>query len=215
MQKLMKKFVLLSLASIAVSLFAVQSTAAHVVVRPGEVLISERATFTVSVPNEHDTPVVGVRLLVPEGLKSVRPFAKAGWDISLTKAGEGEEAAVTEITWKSAEGNVPVDMKDEFLFGAMAPADATELKWKAYETYQDGTVVAWEQDPSEAEDNKPYSVTKVVAETTLQAQAKKTEQAAADADKSADRSLYVGIIALVLSIVSLAMVLKKKNSDNS
>src|SRR5690606_19980666 len=103
--------------------------------------------------NEHDTAVVGVRLVIPEGLASVRPYAKAGWDIKVVTTGEGEDISATEITWTSAGNNIPVSLKDDFLFGAKAPADGTELIWKAYETYEDGTVVGWDQVPSEEEGN--------------------------------------------------------------
>jgi uncharacterized protein YcnI len=154
--------------------------------------------------------VVGVRLLIPEGLTSVRPFAKAGWNVSVTKTGEGENVTASEIIWTSAGGTVPVDLKDDFLFGAKLPDNPTELKWKAYETYQDGKVVAWDQDPSEAEDNTPYSVTKVKAESDASAKLARVEQAAADADKAADQALYVAIAAAALGITGIFLALRKK-----
>src|SRR5690606_38519554 len=98
---------------------------------------------------EHDTPVITVRLVVPDSLSSVRPHAKAGWDVVLTHDGEGEDVRVSEITWRSAGGTVPVNMKDDFLFSAKAPAETGELQWKAYETYQNGLVVGWDQAPGE------------------------------------------------------------------
>lgn len=200
----------ISAIGLAMSMFMVGSAAAHVVVRPAEVKTAERATFAVSVPNEHDTPVVGVRLVIPDGLTSVRPFAKAGWNIAVATTGEGEEVTATEITWTSAGGTVPVNLKDDFLFGAKAPAGATELKWKAYETYGDGTVVAWEQEPSEADDNKPYSVTEVITETETEASIARAEAAAAHADEAADRAFYMAVIALALGAAGLAVAVRKK-----
>ena len=207
---LVKKVSSVGILALSLSLLLAGSAAAHVVVRPGEALVAERITFSVSVPNEHDTPVVGVRLLIPEGLTSVRPFAKAGWNVSVTKTGEGENVTASEIIWTSAGGTVPVDLKDDFLFGAKLPDNPTELKWKAYETYQDGKVVAWDQDPSEAEDNTPYSVTKVKAESDASAKLARVEQAAADADKAADQALYVAIAAAALGITGIFLALRKK-----
>lgn len=203
----------LSLAGALVSALVLLFTAtasAHVVVSPKQVLTSERATFAVSVPNEHDTQVVGVRLIIPEGLTSVRPFAKAGWNVEVVKTGEGEDISATEIKWTSDGGTVPVNLKDDFLFGAKAPESSTELKWKAYETYENGLVVAWEQEPSEEEGSKPYSVTKVVSETDTAASLTKVEAAASDAKTAANRALYAGIAGIVLGLVGVALATRKK-----
>lgn len=210
--KLVKKAVSVGMLSLAIILSVSTTVSAHVTVRPSEVKTSERVTFAVSVPNEHDTPVVGVRLVIPEGLSSVRPFAKAGWNIEITKTGEGENVTATEIKWTSAGGTVPVDLKDDFLFGAMAPAEATELQWKAYETYADGTEVAWDQTPSEDEGNKPFSVTKVVMQTEAEASLQRVEQAVVDADKSADRAFSIAILALIVSITGIVWLSRSKNS---
>lgn len=196
---------------ISVMALTISSTAsAHVVVSPKQVLTAERATFAVSVPNEHDTPVVVVRLQIPEGLTSVRPYAKQGWNIETLKSGEGENVKVTEIKWTSAGATVPVDQKDDFLFGAKAPEKTTELKWKAYETYENGLVVAWDQEPSEAEGSKPYSVTKIVSETAQDTATKKADQAAANANSIANRSMYVAISGVLLGLGGIFLATRKK-----
>lgn len=210
MPGIFNKTAVIAIATLSLILAAPVPASAHIVVTPGEITTSARTNFAVSVPNEHDTPVVKVRLVLPEGLASVRPFAKTGWNISVAKTGEGENVMATEITWTSAGGTVPADMKDEFLFSALVPAEPTELKWKAYETYQDGLVVAWDQEPGGGEDNKPYSVTKVVGETETQASLKKIEQATADADKAADRALYLSIIAALLGVAGIVLATRKK-----
>lgn len=210
----MKKNVgLLSFVAVFVSVLAYTfsaTVAAHVTVSPKQVLVSERATFAVSVPNEHDTPVVGVRLIIPDGLTSVRPFAKAGWDVEVVTTGEGEDVSATEIKWTSAGNTVPVDLKDDFLFGAKAPTDTTELQWKAYETYQDGNVVSWDQEPSEDEANKPYSVTKVLDETETAASMSKIESAASEAKTNANRALIAGMAGIVLGLIGIGLAVRKK-----
>lgn len=180
------------------------TASAHVVVTPGEVKTGARTTFAVSVPNEHQTPVVEVRLVMPEGLEAVRPYAKPGWDVRVVKNGEGENAKITEIIWSS--GLVPVDLKDDFLFGAKAPANDTELQWKAYETYQDGLVVAWDQPPSDTEGSKPYSITKVATDDVA-------EPSTATTSGSDTTTRTISIIALVVSIMSFGVVTATKKKS--
>lgn len=205
-----KKLPLLGMIVSVLVLAFSSSASAHVVVSPKQVLTAERATFAVSVPNEHDSPVVVVRLVIPEGLASVRPYAKQGWNIEVTKTGEGENTKVTEIVWTSVGADVPVDLKDDFLFGAKAPEKTIELKWKAYETYADGRVVGWEQEPSEAEDSKPYSVTKVISETAQDAATKKVDTAAAEAEAVANRSLYIAVAGVIMGLVAIFLATRRK-----
>jgi uncharacterized protein YcnI len=196
----MKKLFIAILVSVMSVMSA--SASAHVVVGPGEVKTATRTTFAVSVPNEHQTPVVEVRLLIPDGLESIRPFAKSGWNVRVVKSGEGEDAKVTEIIWSG--GSVPVDLKDEFQFGAKTPANETELQWKAYETYQDGTVIAWDQPPSDTEDSKPYSVTKIISGDDSE----DSDEAVTMTPDTTSRT--ISIIALVVSLLSFAVVTSAK-----
>lgn len=210
MNTIIKKLSITGFLTGALLLIFTASVSAHVAVSPKEVLTAERVTFAVSVPNEHDTPVVAVRLVIPEGLTSVRPFAKAGWNVEVVKTGEGENVSATEIKWTSVGGTVPVDLKDDFLFGAKAPEDTSDLIWRAYETYGDGTVVAWDQEPSGAEGNKPYSITKVVTETAQQAAVNEAVQTASDAQTAANRALYVAIASVLIGLFAVFFATRKK-----
>ncbi len=183
------------------------SALAHVVVQPNQVGVAARQTFNVSVPNESETAeVVGVRLVIPEGLESARPNAKPGWTVNLKKEGIGEEAKVTEIIWTSAGGTVPVSLRDDFFFGAKAPAAEAELQWKAYETYSDGTIVAWDQAPKEGDEAvKPYSVTKVVNDLGKDTSA--TVVSTNNNDDAKDRAntaLVLGGLGLLVALLSYA-----------
>jgi uncharacterized protein YcnI len=210
-QSVAKKISIMTILMSVFLLFFSATVSAHVVINPKEVLTSSRATFAVSVPNESDTSaVVGVRLVIPEGLTSVTPFAKSGWNVETVSIGEGEESVVSQIIWTSAGGSVPVSLKDEFLFGAKAPVDTAELIWKAYETYADGMVVAWDQEPSDAEDNMPYSVTKVVSETAQEIAVNEANQSANDAKNSANQALYIAVAGLVVGFVAVFLATRKK-----
>lgn len=202
------------------AMFLVNASAAfaHVTVKPGDVGVGARTNFVVSVPTEGDAPTTQVRLLIPESLKSVRPNVKPGWNIQLVKSGEGEDARVSEIVW--SEGSIPAEQRDEFVFNAQAPANETTLQWKAYQTYANGEVVAWDQDPAVVEEYtkknppvegmhdenapNPFSVTKVVNDLTTES----IDMQMPSSDNSVP--LLVSVIALAASALSLWIAMQKK-----
>src|SRR6478672_11213882 len=194
------KLPLLRSLVIALALAAVLLPAnayAHVTVKPAEVVTAGFQTFTIGVPNEREIPTTKIRLEIPEGLNYVSPTQKQGWTISVERAGSGEDATVKSITW---DGNsVEQGFRDEFTFSAQVPSKATERQWKAYQTYSDGTVVAWDkaEEKDDAENSGPFSVTKVVAQTEAEASVKNSQAAADNAKNSADTALYVAIFSLI------------------
>lgn len=174
----------------------------HVVVKPNEALTGAYQTFTTSVPNEKDIPTTGVRLLIPDSIESVTPTVKPGWKITTKKSGE----KTTEISWTG--GTVPTGQRDDFTFSAHLPSTEGDINWKAYQTYQDGTVVAWDQVPSddghssEDESKGPYSVTAIKNSAT--------NETTETQENSSNQVLYViSIAALGLSVLALAKTAKK------
>lgn len=192
-------------------LSSVKTSLAHVVVKPAEVGVAAFQTFTIGVPNEKDNLVVNIRLEIPEGLNHVSPNVKPGWTIETKKSGEGEDAKITEIEWKG--GSIPEGQRDDFAFSAQVPAQETILSWKAYQTYQDGTVVSWDQKPDSkmSDDQKeemekknlgPYSQTKIINDL-------KTGNK--DSDESESNTIKnLSIVALVLSAAALVIALRKR-----
>ncbi len=166
---------------------------AHVVVKPDSVGVAKYQTFTVSVPNEKDIPTVSIKLILPDSLESATPTVKPGWKI---------EVKGKEVTWSG--GSIPAGQRDDFSFSTKVPAEPTELAWKAYQTYEDGTVVSWDQNPTEANGNKettPYSVTKVVNDLTP-----------APANPPVDKtSRNISYLALALSIIALVSAMRAKS----
>jgi uncharacterized protein YcnI len=146
----MSKVIIAAMFCSLALVIGVNPALAHVSVKPAEVGVGAYQNFAVSVPNERETSTVGVRLVIPEGLESVMPNVKPGWiietkhpvDADSNSESEDHHEAVTEIVWTG--GTVPVGQRDEFVFSAKTPAEETTLTWKAYQTYSDGTVVAWE-----------------------------------------------------------------------
>jgi uncharacterized protein YcnI len=202
----MKRLLALLLAS-ATFLSLGGSVFAHIVVKPGDALTSSFQTFSMSVPNEKDSPVVDVKLLIPDSLQFVAPTVKTGWTIKVEKEGAGEEAKVKSITWSA--GSIPADFRDDFTFSAKTPDNAGDLQWKAFQTYQDGTTVSWDKDPSsvmgdnDAAPSGPFSVTKVAADTADATPARKEKN-------DSNFALPLGITALALSIVALGVATRKK-----
>ncbi len=199
--------------SLAIFFFFVSSfpVFAHVVVKPGQAGVATFQTFTIGVPNEKDNPTVALRLVVPDGLNHISPNVKPGWKIEIKKEGEGESAKVTEISWTG--GSIPEGQRDDFLFSGQVPAEGTTLTWKAYQTYQDGSVVSWDQDAKDMPDEDkekmeeqgkgPYSTTKVINDIATTASEEKPV-------KSTSTANVLALAALALAATSLVMQLRKK-----
>jgi uncharacterized protein YcnI len=178
---------------------------AHVVVTPNKAGIGSFQTFTVSVPVEKQIGTIGVRLVIPEGLESVMPNVKPSWRIQTKKTGQGEGALVTEIIWSN--GFIGAGQRDQFMFSAKTPSATTTLIWKAYQTYADLTVIAWDKTQEELGTSTtdfskagPYSVTTIINDLAPTTNVKK------------DSSLTFSLVALVLSIVAIGVSNRKRRS---
>jgi len=187
----------LGILTVAVALLALPAAAsAHVVVTPSQAGVGERVLFSVSVPNERQVAVSSITLTIPMGIENVQPNVAAGWNITTA---EGSGGDITDITWT---GNIPVGQRADLAFKAQVPASATELDWRASQTYADGTVVSWNQKPTSSKKDAdsatsgPYSVTKVADD--LSAPASHTTNST-----KGTVALLCSVAALVLSLGSL------------
>ncbi len=192
-------------AVLTLSLVSVVPAFAHVVVKPSQVLTGVFQTFTIGVPNEKEVPVTELKLIIPEGLNHVTPNVKDGWDITSVKTNEGEDAKVTEINWSG--GKVPAGFRDEFLFSAQVPADETELTWKAYQTYENGDVVSWDQkgeSETEGSNSGPASITKVVLDN-------KDATGSVNNQQNTTGSVSVILSALALAVSAIAFVAARRS----
>jgi uncharacterized protein YcnI len=196
----MKRFVI-SLITALVILATPTLVSAHVIVTPNQAGVGQELVFNESVPNEQQTAVTSVKLLIPTGVTDVIPTVKPGWYIQTT-TDKATNPEITSITWT---GNIPIGQRDDFTFSAQVPGSSTELDWKAYQTYADGTVVHWDQKPAGSDDSTgnagPYSITKVVNDLT--SAPPKTNSS------TSTLALAISVAALVLSLGSLFMGKKK------
>lgn len=185
---------------------------AHAVVSPSSADVAQTVTFSLSVPSEKPQATVSVRLLLPDGLNYVTPFVQAGWQINLIKTGGDPNSTdpdsdptvkVTEIDWTG--GSIPSGQKDLFLFSAQVAAKATTLNWKAYQTYADGSMVAWDQDPNSTQASidlsktGPYSTTKIIDDLGASTDNTVTDQAALNKKINWVMALSIAALSIALS----------------
>ncbi len=194
MEKTRNQIKLLTSFATLLTLLALTTTSvfAHVVVKPSQAGIGSFQTFTLGVPSEKEVPTVTVRLVLPAGLEEVTVNVKSGWQIEVKK----DTDKATEIIWSG--GSIPSEQRDEFSFSTQVPSSATILQWKVYQTYQDRSVVAWDQKPTgldDAKDDKgPYSETKVVNDLTA---------------SENQTTNWISYIALAVAAAALALSLRK------
>ena len=121
--------------------------AAHATVRTEAGLTESRVgaseTYRLNVPTEKELDTTQIRLLIPAGVALSRFQVTPGFTRTLTRNAAG---LVTEVVWT---GTVAPMEYARFFFQARNPEAAGELVWKIYQTYSDGSVVAWDDtDPA-------------------------------------------------------------------
>ena len=127
---------------------------AHVVVSPEVVTAGDYETLTVSVPTEKEVPTTEIRVEVPEGflLSGVQPVP--GWEHTFQEDG----GVVRAVTFSG--GEIRPQEFQQFLVQAQAPEEPGEYPWKAFQTYEDGSVVEWTGAP---DSDEPASMIEVVS----------------------------------------------------
>lgn len=218
MKKSLKFFALFAIVFLSSASYAW----AHATVKPSEVGVGSFQTFSIGVPNEKQIATTQVRLVVPESLEHVMPSVKPGWKIQIKEkahdesmeheAGESTHGSASEVTWSG--GSIPVGQRDDFTFSAKAPVVVGDLVWKIYQTYADGTVVAWDLAPGEPQPQKdgksdfstkgPASVTKVLDDVSKKSEDKQVVMPKPEKDRLAPTALALSCIAVIASAVAIA-----------
>lgn len=211
-------------AIVAALLFAGPALA-HVSVNPKEATQGGYAKVTFRVPNEKDnadTVKVEVNLPTDTPIASVSLKPQAGWTVQTEKSklatplkthdGELTEA-ITKITWTAdANSAIKPGQFQEFDVSLGPLPEADQIVFKALQTYSDGEVVRWIDEPSSngAELEHPAPVLKLAKKSTAEptvapAVAADTDTASASGgDDSADgTAIGVGIAGLVLGLAGL------------
>ncbi|MFE1412390.1 YcnI family protein [Streptomyces sp. NPDC085524] len=149
---------------------------AHVGVQPGEATKGGYATINFKVPNERDnasTTQLEVNFPVDQPLTSVMPQDVPGWTVTVEKSkldkpltvhGKQINEAVTKVTWTG--GKIEPGKFQQFpLSVGKLPEDADKMVFKSIQTYDNGEVVRWIEEPKEgaAEPQNPAPVLKLTA----------------------------------------------------
>jgi uncharacterized protein YcnI len=185
--------------SVLLTLAVTSVASAHVRVLPEEVPAGTYEVFTVRVPTEKDIPTTGVRVEVPEGFTISRVQPVPGWDYDL----EEEDGVVRAITWSG--GEIGETEFQQFDIQGQTPEEPGEYPWRAFQTYQDGSVVEW-IGPEDSEE--PASVVSVTEGGTNDSAVQQSGSEAASGTGlltqiAAYGGLVVGILALVIALVAL------------
>ena len=215
----MKKMIASFVVMFAVFSFFTGMASAHVTVLPKETTQGSYEMFTVRVPSENETvPTTQVKVEFPAEVSISRFEPKPGWKYEIEKDSSGK---ITSVTWTAENTGLSSTEFGLFNMQGKVADDATEIAFKAYQTYQDGSVVEWIGAP-DAE--KPASVTTVNPKpaggsdhhhgTAEKKEETKTEHANEEAVKettsSSNAPLYVSIAALIAALLSLGISLKKR-----
>ncbi|MBP1993550.1 YcnI family copper-binding membrane protein [Paenibacillus eucommiae] len=209
-KKMMMNCVILMIGSI---LFA-GIASAHVVVYPTQTTQGSYEKFTVRVPSEEEgtsTVKVEVRFQV-DAVSILRFEPKPGWTYEVAKDAENK---ITGVTWTSeGDGLARIEFGEFSMQGKVADA-ATQIEWKAYQTYKNGTVVEW----TGAEGSqKPSSITLVQAKaagTSVDSHGQSTtvdEKNSEGDGSSSQTALYLSIAAVVLGALALIVSIARKKA---
>lgn len=127
---------------LAVTVLSLTPALAHAVVRTeagaAESAAGASETYRLNVPVEKDLNTIAVRMLVPKGVTITRFQVTPGFKRTVKTDAAG---LVTEITWT---GTIAPMEYARFFFQARNPAAAGDVSWNVYQTYADGSVVAWD-----------------------------------------------------------------------
>jgi periplasmic copper chaperone A len=214
----------LVLGAVAVGVFGLAApAAAHVTVNPGEATQGGYARLAFRVPNESDTAsTTKVEVVLPENapVASVSTMPVPGWTVATEKRklstplevhGSQISEAVSKITWTATGGAaVKPGQFQEFPVSMGPLPEVDQMVFKSLQTYSDGNVVRWiEEPPANAgeEPEHPAPVLKLVAaaaSATPSAAPATVPVSQADEDNNGP-ALAFGIAGLIAGLAGLAL----------
>lgn len=135
-----------------------QVASAHVVVYPAETAQGQNEIFTIHMPSEKEVAATtALKVEIPPEVTISRVEPEPGWTYSLTKDQTGK---ITSIAWTAETEGLKASEFIQYRIQGRVNSEAKRLVWKAYQTYEDNSVVEW---VGEESSEKPASVTHVMA----------------------------------------------------
>ncbi|SDN01260.1 Uncharacterized protein YcnI [Fictibacillus solisalsi] len=208
----MKKKWISMLGACAAALFMFAGPAsAHVVVFPQQTTQGTYEKFSVRVPNEKDIPTVKIKVEIPKNVEISRFQPMPGWKYTVEK---DSTDLIKSVTWTAEGKGLSSTEFTEFNMQGKVGEKANKMVWKAYQTYKDGSTVAWEGPESS---DTPASVTEVMKGNGDEhggmngTAAEHKEMATGDENaSSATLPLYLSGAAVLLSLISLVLSARKR-----
>ena len=174
---------------------------------PNETTDADTTTLEVNLPM--DTPVPSVSLKPVNGWTAVAVKSKLATPIKVHDTEITE--AVSKITWTAQPGAASKPGEFQEFDVSLGPLPtATQMIFKALQTYSDGTVVRWIDEPAtdgtEPEHPAPVlKLTPTAANGAAAVAAPALSAAAGSADDSGDTGIVLGIVGIVLGLLGLLL----------
>jgi uncharacterized protein YcnI len=166
--KLLTRAGVVTAAGVTVVLGFAGTAFAHVTVSPDTAPRSGDATVAIRVPNEEDnanTTKLEIDLPVDRPIAAVDTEPLAGWTAVATtsklakpiKSDDGVvNEAVTKVVWTASAGaGIKPGQFQQFFISLDSLPDADSIEIKALQTYSDGNIVRWIDDPAPAGGDEP------------------------------------------------------------
>ncbi|WP_033344557.1 YcnI family copper-binding membrane protein [Catenuloplanes japonicus] len=214
---------LLSLgASVAGVLALAGPASAHVTVNPREAVQGGYAKVDFRVPNESDTAsTTKIEVFLPEtspiGSVSTQPVP--GWEVAIEKGapavpvtahGTQITEVVKKVTWTAAAGSeIKPGTFQEFGVSLGPLPETDQLVFKALQTYSDGEVVRWIDEPvaggEEPESPAPVLTLTAAGAATDEGAEETSSEAAPASEGDSGPALGIAIAGLVAGLIGLVL----------
>ncbi|WP_027346298.1 YcnI family protein [Hamadaea tsunoensis] len=222
-------------AAAAIALVA-GPAAAHVTVNPSTATQGGYAKLTFRVPNETttaDTTKVEVVVPTDHPIPSISLRPVPGWTAAVERSklatplkdDDGNEVtdAISKITWTAAaDAVIKPGQFQEFDVSAGPLPQVDQIVFKALQTYSDGNVVRWIEEPKAGEEAEhPAPVLKLTPKGSTNTGAATTTAAGATVTASADDKdngspwpLVISIVSLVVALAAVGLALRRRPSGS-
>ncbi|MEO9223182.1 MAG: YcnI family protein [Mycobacteriaceae bacterium] len=202
----------------ALGLLAAGTASAHVTANSPNAAQGGYAVITFQAPNESPkATTTGLTVTLPPRapgdttLSSVRTTAIPGWTATVAK--DPATSAPTSVTWTAAPGtSIGADQFGQFQLSVGKLPTAATLSLPATQTYSDGSVVKWDEQPKAdgSEPDHPVPTLKLAAAGDTHGQAIATSSAASaqpavSATGTDSTARWLGGAGLVLGALGLAV----------
>lgn len=182
---------------------------AHVTVNPSTSTTGAWETYTVKVPVEKEVPTTKFTLKIPSDVEFMSYQPVSGWNLTTQKDDKGK---VTAVTFEASGDGILPGQFQQFVITAKNPDQTEKAAWDAYQYYKDGSVVEWTGDEGA---KTPHSITNIVNNQTqmngmIMPETKETKKTDASSNDNSSLPLIISIAALLLSLVSLILAVRKK-----